>query len=174
MVASVLSADSFTVRTPLTSPSSATVTGVYPLRSAARVVFENNQIELTPSGGASAVVLDDANDTSPYPEPPDHVFGDILVRGNQVRYVDGAPPDDGGATLFDISGVKHLIVQNNVVDTVAALPLQHRRCGHATYFNNRTPSGVLLRGWDEDLDRKLDELETEVEDAFVLALFRRH
>ena len=61
--------------------------------------------------------------------------------------------------------------QNNVLDTTATVPLANQRCGSATYFSNRTPSGVLLRGWNNDTSRKYDELETEAEDALVLAMF---
>jgi hypothetical protein len=102
---------------------------------------------------------------------PDYVHGDVIVRNNKVRYVEGTAPNDSGATLMDLRGAKSVIVQNNVFDTMATLPLNNRRCGSATYFNNRTPGGVLLQGWNSDAGRKYDELETLAEDALVMSMF---
>ena len=144
--------------------------------SASRIIVEGNIIELAP---ISATQLQtpigiQVSDDSVVAVPPPYAHGDIIIRNNKIRYVDGVAPDDDGAILIEVQGAMNLIVQNNVLDTIAALPLENERCGHATYFNNRTPAGVLLRGLNEDTNVKYDELETEAEDAFVLALFNEH
>src|SRR5262249_52278431 len=114
--------------------------------------------------------VEDNNGTNLYPEPPDYFHGDLIIRNNKVRYVDGTPPADGSATLIQTTGAKSAMVKDNVLDTVATQPLQASRCGSITCFNNRTPGGVLLQGWNADRSRKVDELETDAEDALVLSL----
>lgn len=157
---------------PSAGNASVEVTSAKKVFGIGRAIIEGNVIELAAGvSGASAIIIDDANGMSPYSETPDYVHADVIIRNNKIRYVDGAPPNDGGATLIEAQGVKHLIVQNNVLDTVATLPLQNVRCGHATYFNNRTPAGKLIQGYEADLEIKYGELETDAEDAFVMALF---
>ena len=39
------------------------------------------------------------------------------------------------------------------------------------YFNNTDPGGTLIRGYDGTNNKYYDELSTDTEDAFVLALF---
>jgi hypothetical protein len=80
-----------------------------------------------------------------------------------------SPPFVGyGIQVF---GPKNAIIQDNVVEAVPADPLRNERCGTTRYFNNRTPSGVLIRGMDSITGKKYDDLETEAEDALVLSMF---
>ncbi len=162
----------FTIQTGLTGP--ATVTVVKKVLAVSRVIIEGNVIELLNASGVSAVSIADNNGSGAIAEVPDYLHGDIILRNNKIRYVDGIPPNDGGATLIEVEGSKNLMVQNNVLETIATLPLKNKRCGHATYFNNRTPAGKLLQGYENDLGIKYGELETDAEDAFVLALCNKH
>jgi hypothetical protein len=164
-------ATSFTVTVQNTGSSVVTVTSARKIFGISRAIIEGNIIELAAVSGATAIAVADNNDTSPYSELPDYVHGDVIVRNNKIRYVDGAAPNDGGATLMELKGAKNIIVQNNVLDTIATAPLVNKRCGNGTYFNNRTPSGALLQGWNSDTSRKYDELETEAEDALVMSMF---
>ena len=159
----------FTIRTSLAG--SATVTSVKKVLSVGRAIIEGNVIELAQVSGAIAVGVADNNAGSTYAEPPDYAHGDVIVRNNKIRYVDGAAPNDGGAKLIEVEGVKNLQVKDNVLDTIATAPLVNARCGNGTYFNNRTPAGALIRGLNSDTGRKYDELETDAEDAFVMAMF---
>jgi hypothetical protein len=161
----------FTFLTSLTG--SATVASVKKVLSVSRAIIEGNVIELAQVSGAIALAVADNNDGGTYQEPPDYAHGDLIIRNNKIRYLDGAAPNDSGAILIELKGAKNVMVQNNVLDTIATTPLVNQRCGSATYFNNKTPSGVLLRGWNSDTSRKYDELETEAEDAFILGMMKR-
>ena len=135
-----------------------------------RAIVEGNTIELPPAvASAVAAVVMDNNESS----PPDYVHGDIIIRNNKCRYVDGAAGQVASAAPFQAQGAAHLIVSNNIIETTAAHPLTNSVCGTATYFNNKTPGGVLLQGWNSDTSRKYDELETEAEDAFIMAFFEK-
>ena len=152
-----------------TSPTSPTMQKVF---SAGRLIIEGNVMELRPGvSNQRAIQASDNVSTAP---TYDYVYGDVIIRNNKIRYVDGAAPNDSGATLIEVQGTKSLMVQSNILDTIATQPLANRRCGSTTYFNNRTPGGVLLRGVNKDNNNQYDELETEAEDAFVLALFNKH
>jgi hypothetical protein len=160
----------FTVDTSL-SDNSASVSSVDKLFSVGRIVFDGNHIELAVGlSGVAAAFLDDSNGTG-YVEPPDYVNGDFYARNNKSRYVDGAAPTGSSDLSIVVKGAKRVLVTNNVVESAYSIPLQNQRCGSVTYFNNRTPSGVLVRGWNVDGAKKYDELETEAEDALVLSLF---
>jgi hypothetical protein len=149
-----------------TSPTSPTMQKVF---SAGRLIIEGNVIELRQGVSSQRAVL--ASDNASTAPVYDYVYGDVIVRNNKIRYVDGAAPNDSGATLIELKGAKNVMVQYNVLDTIATTPLVNQRCGNATYFNNKTPGGVLVQGWNSDTSRKYDELESEAEDAFVMAMF---
>lgn len=141
-----------------------------------RVIIEGNMISLAPatSGDLVGVQVEDLQPTNLQdPDYPAYQHGQIITRNNKIRYVDGAfqtsPPFVGYAMQF--FGARNAIIQDNIVESVPANPIRHERCGKTTYFNNRTPGGVLIRGVDSITNRKSDELETEAEDALVMAMF---
>ena len=71
------------------------------------------------------------------------------------------------------SGCGGLIVEDNVIQLDIAVPIQFAYCRAIRFFNNRSPSGQLLRGIDETngLNPKpTDELTTLIEDAVVVAI----
>jgi hypothetical protein len=140
---------------------------------------EGNTVEL-PSGTDTGsltpigIHIDDNNPSGQLnPERPDYVHGEVLVRDNRIRYIDGAFATNYTGYGLQLNGVKNLQVQDNVLEVAPPHPLRNERCGAVKYFNNRTPAGVLVQGFNEDTDRKYDELETEAEDAFVLAFMQR-
>jgi hypothetical protein len=123
--------------------------------------------------GATAIEVHDNNTgVPPMVETPDYFHGDIIIRNNKIRWVDGLPPADTGVKVR-VAGAKNAIVKDNIIDTIATHPLENERCGSGTLFNNRAPGGLLLRGWNKDLSRYYDELETEAEDALVMSLFNK-
>ena len=160
-------------RLPVSNPNNPTPTTgtVQKVFSVGRVIIEGNIIELRQgiSNQRAIQASDNASSTPAY----DYVYGDVIIRNNKLRYVDGATPNDSGATLIEVQGVKNVIIQNNVLDTIATAPLTDARCANATYFNNRTPAGVLVQGKNNDSGRKYDELETDAEDAFVMGFIKR-
>jgi hypothetical protein len=103
-------------------------------------------------------------------------FGDVVVRNNKIRYLDGkfllAPSgQDLFGTGIQTGGAKTLLCHHNVVEVKPSNPLQNYRCGAASYFNNKSPAGALLQGLNGTTNQKYGELETDAEDALVLALF---
>jgi hypothetical protein len=59
------------------------------------------------------------------------------------------------------------------VDAVGVIPkdvLRDVRCRNSTYFNNRVPTGDLVRGYNGIGNYKYGELETDAEDAVIWSL----
>ncbi len=157
----------------VSDPGSGSVTGptMQKVFGIAKLVVEGNTMELaTGSAGLIGIHLDDASLT---PQTPDYAHGDLIIRDNKIRYLDGLIESGYTGYGLQINGAKNLLVRNNVVEAVPANPLRNIRCGSVDYFNDKTPGGVLIQGLNEDNSRKYDELETEAEDALVLALFNR-
>jgi len=150
------------------SPATGTVQKVF---SMGRLIVEGNIIELRPgvSNQRAIMAADNAGSTPTY----DYVYGEVIVRNNKIRYMDGASPTDSGATIIEVQGAKSLHVKDNVLDTIATAPLANRRCGAATYFNNRTPGGSLIEGFNPDTVQRYAELESDTDFAQVLSLFNR-
>ena len=138
----------------------------------AKLVVEGNTIELaTGSTGLIGIHLDDA---SLSPQAPDYAHGDVIIRDNKIRYVDGFFDSTCTGCGLQLNGVKNLLVRNNVVECHPSNPLRNNRCGSVEYFNDKTPAGVLIQGIDEgNSNKKYDELETDAEDALVLALMKK-
>ena len=131
------------------------------------LLFDANTIELaTGSTGQIAIHIDAATLT---PETPDYAYGDIIIRRNRIRYLDVQFDGSYTGTGIDAKGIRHLFVQDNVIECAPADPLKYTRCGVARFFNNRTPGGTLVRGLDGTV--KSTELETDAEDALLLALY---
>ena len=166
---------SFTITLPGTGSSPVSVTSAKKVFGVSRAIIEGNTIEL-PLGDSAvrAIAMVDNNDSSPYSELPDYVHEQLIIRNNKIRYVDGAAPNDAGVTHIELKGIRNVIVQSNVLDTIADAPMASERCGAQTYFDNRTveggfagPPGPATDGYEQTLDTPSDE-------AFVLAQFSRH
>ena len=135
-----------------------------------RLMVENNLIELATGTAASAAIQVDDGGTPGQAAPlPDYVHGEVVIRGNKIRYLDGLFDTAYTGYGIEVNGTKYLTVKDNLVDSAVTHPIRNSRCGSATYFNNTTPAGLLIQGWNQDLSRAYDELKTQVEDAFLLA-----
>lgn len=139
---------------------------------AANILVERNLIELAVgSTGGIAVELDDnrAEGVTDL-DLPDFVFLEAIIRENRIRYIDNQFGSSFAGTAVKAFGVKNLVVRDNIVEVAPTNPLWNRRCQHVRYFENKTPSGALIQGYDGVQETKYSELETESEDALLLTL----
>ena len=140
------------------------------------MVVEGNTIELAtltsaPPNAPIGIHLDDNALSS---QAPDYAHGDVIIRDNKIRYLDGQFDSSYSGYGIQINGAKNLLVRNNVVECYPSNPLRNNRCGSVKYFNDKTPAGVLIQGINEgNSNKKYDELETDAEDALVLALMKK-
>jgi hypothetical protein len=150
----------------VTSPTWQKIFGV------GKLVVEGNTIEL--ATGSTGLIGIHLNDASLTPQPPDYAHGDILIRDNRIRYLDGLFASTYTGYALQLNGAKNLLVRNNVVEVYPTDPLKNDRCGSVAYFNNKTPAGTLIRGLNQVNSTKYDELETDAEDAFILGLLKKN
>ena len=129
-----------------------------------RIVIENNVIELIPTptnlGPPSGIVLGYPN----FSVPP--TFRQVVIRGNIIRGLAGPSDASDAISLY---GCGDLIVENNVIESTSATPLKFSFCGNVRFFNNRTPGGSLIQGYDSGVMKKADDLGSDIEDSSVLA-----
>jgi hypothetical protein len=137
-----------------------------------KLVVASNTIELaTGATGAIAIHLADTEgDGVSTEQTPDFRHGDVVVRHNRIRYLEGWFDPAWSGIGIKIAGAKNVIVSENVVECAPASPIKEFRCGTATYFHNDTPAGALIQGYDGVANSKYSELETEAEDALLLTL----
>ena len=76
-------------------------------------------------------------------------------------------------TGIQVRRAENLLVQSNVIEMIPANPLQNVACNAVKYFNNQTPAGMLVQGYEADCGFRYSELATEAEDAFILAYLER-
>ncbi|MBI3871417.1 MAG: hypothetical protein HY299_23030 [Verrucomicrobia bacterium] len=177
IIQNITAGPSFDVVTSQTFPRPATINFIKKAFGAGRLVIEGNIIELVavdagsaPTNALAFGIGDSNGGTNPSPEAPDYPNGDIIIRNNKVRYLDGAFNSGYLGYGSDISGVKNLQTLNNVIDCAPSNPLRNARVGAATYFNNLTTKGVLVQGFKSDAPTKTyDELQTQADDALVMA-----
>lgn len=118
----------------------------------AKLVVEGNTIEL--ATGSSGLIGIHLNDNALASQAPDYAHGDVIIRDNKIRYVDGAFDASYTGYGIQINGAKNLLVRNNVVEAVQTPLLRNNRCGSVKYFNDKTPAGVLIQGVDEGNSNK--------------------
>ncbi len=144
--------------------------------SADKLVVEGNIVELaTGSTGVMGIHIHDIGSGTTAPTP-DFVHGDVIVRNNHIRYLDGAYDATYAGRGIEVNGAKNLLVHNNVAKVAEATNderLRNARCGAVKYFNNRVPDGTLVRGVNKDTTKKYNELETDAEDAMFLSLLNK-
>jgi hypothetical protein len=165
----------FTFNTSITSASSANVSSVKKVFGVRDLLIESNTIELptATSGELIGIHVQDWSTTAPDATYPTYVFGKVAVRGNRIRYVDGAFDTAYTGYGLQLNGAQNLLVSENVVEAVPANPVRHNRCSAVRYLENRTPAGLLIRGYDGITGVLASELETDAEDAFILGLIKR-
>jgi hypothetical protein len=129
-----------------------------------RLLAEGNSIELATGAASSdhAIQLEDGGSGG--------VHGTVNLRDNRVRFVDGGSGDASG---IRVRGATNLMVSENVLELSALNPVSFDRCTAVRFFENRTPAGVLVRGYNETTQFLADELQTDAEDALVLGLMKR-
>ena len=119
---------------------------------------------------AAVILSDGVTGQILIPQPPPYVFGDIVVRDNSVRYVDGTTGLYFSGIAIQVASAKRAILEGNVVECVPPNPISHARSGVLEYFNNSTPSGSLIRGYDSAATTQSSELTTAVEDAYLISI----
>jgi len=102
--------------------------------------------------------------------PPAYAFGDVLVRGNRFRYVDGQFDPAFVGFPMNIKGARTLTVRDNVVETASEFVFLNSFCGSVRYFDNRTSAGDLAPVQEPATDRFTQELDRPAEDTLVLTL----
>ena len=95
------------------------------------------------------------------------------MRENLFRFVVGTTETNALGIL--IGAVETQRVENNVVSLGNPNPMGFNISGVATFLNNQTPSGTLLRGYKRlpspSNGTKIDELATSIADALAFSLF---
>jgi hypothetical protein len=110
-----------------------------------RLLVERNHIQLIASSPTPTPIGIHLDDRNVVPIPPPYVYGQITIRKNVVRYVDGTPGSFNGYGI-DVAGSNTLLVSDNIVEVTPANPIRNARCGSVRYFNNETPAGTRLLG----------------------------
>jgi len=90
-----------------------------------------------------------------------------VIRGNAILEVnDLADPLSIGISLVECESA---VTEQNVIDTAVGTLILQSQSGPLEYFDNATPDGLLLQGYDQQAVRNLDELTTKVQDSLCLA-----
>lgn len=137
-------------------------------------VFDN-LIELTVTTGLTTLTVNGSNagvyglilDDLGAGSPP---HGDVELRGNWVRYLDGAA---GTGSAMQVNGATSVLMAGNTLDVSPADPLRNNRCTTARYSENRTSPGALVRGFNWGNSTRYNELATEAEEAWILGFLKR-
>lgn len=138
---------------PASGPSDPNVTSVRKVFGVGKLLAEDNYFELTPGVSPVGIELHD-NGAAVTPE---YVHGEIIIRGNRIRYVDGITPITVSDVFIIVNGAKNLIIGNNIFESTNLSPIQNARCGTVMPYNNLDPV----------------QFATEAEDALVMSLFNR-
>jgi hypothetical protein len=134
-----------------------------------RQVIENNLIELganispTGYGPPTGVYMVGANSA------PVYTFIQTVIRNNVIRQVDDAAdttPFPTGITFYACDSV---IVEGNTINMYYPIIFDNRS-RTVDCFNNATPSGVLIRGFNASTQRYSEELATNIEDALCISI----
>jgi hypothetical protein len=158
---------------PDADPTGATAT-LRKVLGAEKVLLEGNVVELAQfEAGWETPIAFYLADTANASQPLGYLYGDVTIRQNKVHYWDNAFEATFLGYGIDVIGARNLIIENNIVESAVTNPIRNQKCGAVGYFNNETPQGTLVRGINQDTGIKYGELETDAEDAFVLALLRR-
>ncbi len=163
--------NNFTVTVPDSGPSSEPVSSAYRVFGVNNLLVEGNTMEL--AKGADGIVAIHLDDNLLSPATPDYVNGDVIVRGNHVHYLDSQFATGWSGYGIQMNGAKNVIIRDNILESAPANPLRNQRCGAVKYFNNQTPSGTLVEGFNPDTVQRYAELETDNDFALIMSLFNR-
>ena len=74
------------------------------------------------------------------------VFGQVIIRGNLIRPLDGAT-DARGSVGITLNSVDEEVMESNVINVATANDaVSHTVCGKVKPFNNQTSAGVFRSG----------------------------
>jgi hypothetical protein len=134
-----------------------------------KLLVEGNHIELIADTVSPVPVGIHLEDGAATPEP----HGDVILRHNRIRYVDGATGSFNGYGL-QVNGAKGLILSHNQIETLPSgvNPIQTLRCPAVGWFDNRTPTGALIPREDPATGKPVEELDAAAEDVLVAACYR--
>jgi hypothetical protein len=154
-----------------------------------RLIVEDNVIELRQHGseyGTPIGITIGDNNLIHYPEGlPPFVHGDIAIRNNAIRVVEGLGAPGLEAWGIFLPGAKRSFIHDNIIDVPLPAPLRDWRSGDHYYLNNRTAAGTLVQGLNANArdalfqaglpdDRAIPatrrtDLEVDIEDVVMLS-----
>jgi hypothetical protein len=108
---------------------------------------------------------------SPQDIPP-YLFADFVWRENVIRHVDERAPDaasDPNSYGISATTMGRIAVEYNMIDTGAATPLAYRYFGFAQHLQNKTAAGKLVRGFDQETQSALNDLEMMLEQLCIMS-----
>jgi hypothetical protein len=165
--------NTFTFATSKTA-GSATLNSIQKVFGVDRLVVEGNTVELAgqTAGELIGIHVHDNGLTGQDPAYPAYPFGDVVIRQNKIRYLEGWFDPGWSGEGIRVAGAKNVIISENVLHCAPANPIKDFRCGSVTYFHNDTPASALIQGYDGVANSKYSELETEAEDALLLTILQ--
>jgi len=102
--------------------------------------------------------------------PPPYVHGEVTIRGNTIRLLDGVTDPIFGGWGILIGGAKKALVYDNIIDVPPPIQLLDARGGNVPYLNNRTAAGALVVGKQGGDYVPRTDLELEIDDAALLSI----
>ncbi len=133
------------------------------------LVIENNLMELGanihPSGYGPPEGIRLASTTF----GPVYTFIQTVIRNNVIRQVDDAADTTPFPTGITFYGCLSVIVEGNTTSTYYPIIFDNRSLA-VDCFNNATPSGVLIRGFNGSTQRYTEELATNIEDTLCISI----
>src|SRR5207302_9454468 len=87
----------------------------------------------------------------------------VIIRGNVIRQL--APASVSTYAAITVQKAENLIIENNIIDLGQRMPIQFQKCGNVKIFNNRTPAGKLVPGYNRDSGEVQSEIADMIEDA---------
>ena len=136
-----------------------------------RWIIENNTVDLVGTVIATvdpptAIRLERTASVPGAPTSP-YVFGQVVINANIVRMIENAFDTSTTPLGIALNNCEQAIIEDNVISLARLTPVEFIACGAIKFFNNQSPSGKLLQGYDLTNSRLMNELETDVDLAAV-------
>jgi len=139
-----------------------------------RIVAERNIIALVlnfllhDTTSPVGISVSDSNRVKPF------TFRQVVIRGNIIRTVDNAVGASTTPVAIALDSCENALIQRNIVNVNNSTPVYHlNTCGAVKYFNNQTPTGLLVQGhlnpFAPVVPQYLNELGTDVDLAGSLS-----
>jgi hypothetical protein len=139
-----------------------------------RLVIENNSIELvltitTGIDVPTGIRLDRAASNPPLVVALPYTIAQAILRGNVIRHVNNASDSTGFPLAIQLNSCEAAIVEDNVINLDINKPIQFTACGSVKFFNNESPAGSLIQGYDSAKIQFVNELTTDADLSVILA-----